>query len=410
MSRRLFQRILCLAFLCLATSPAWAISFDVTNVAVSAQADDAVKARDIALTKAQRLAFGTLVGRTEDKLTNVSDIQLARLVRGFSVQGEKVSGHSYSAKFTIRFNPNATQMFIQSNGFDLVEQTQQSGPVVANVTQMTSTTQTPAAEANPTVPAPATAPVAQNIVVLPVLDIGTRKTLWDEPNPWREIWQKNDYSQKGLSLRVPLGDVSDVTDVPDSQFLSGGKANISDMLTRYSANILYVVVARHQTDGMLLSLYRDDGNKLQFIRKNMVQSRAGYAFNDAVPAAVQMIIMAQNNKTAGSDVNDKPEEDLQAAAPVAPQTDMNTVLPITAGMPFMVTVPYQSLPQWVGIQKRLRLVPSIKMMMPLRVSPSSAQVRLITATSDSNALQKDLALQGFDIQQMPNGEIALTEK
>lgn len=56
---------------------------------------------------------------------------------------------------------------------------------------------------------------------------------------------------------------------------------------------------------------------------------------------------------------------------------------ITPNKPMLVTIPYQSLPQWVGIQKRLRLVPGITAVMPVRVSPSSAQVRIVTNASTS---------------------------
>lgn len=100
-------------------------------------------------------------------------------------------------------------------------------------------------------------------------------------------------------MRVPLGDVSDIADIPDTNFLTGGVANIRSMLDRYMASNLYVLIAKNQgaaldpSGGMALTLYRHDGRKLKFIRKMVVHSRPGYMFDDAIKPAMQMIVMAQ---------------------------------------------------------------------------------------------------------------------
>ena len=397
MVRLWLQRLVLTTFLCLVTVSVMAASYEVTNVVVSIQAEDAVKARDLAIIRAERQALAVLIGKTPEQIASTSDAQIARLVRGFSVQGERLAARSYAAKFTIRFNPNATQMFIQSNGYDLVEQARQNQPVVAmgtTTTVMQSTTTVVGSA-----PVAESAKTTQNVIVLPVLDIGTRRTLWDEPNPWREIWQKNDYSSHGLSVRVPLGDISDMTDVPDAKFLSGGPSEIANMLVRYGAGMLYVVVAKSQPDGLLLSLYRHDGNKLQFIRKAVVQTRAGYAFNDGVPKAIEMIATAQSNPAP-------------PATGVADQTDtaIADAAQIAANVPIMVTIPYQSLGQWVATQRRLHMVQGIRTIMPLRVSPSSAQVRIIPAISSIDDLKKNLAMQNFDLVSMPGGEMSLIDQ
>src|SRR4051812_10056037 len=66
---------------------AFAGNYDVPNIQVTVQAKDAVQARDQAITQAQRQALAVLVGRTTDKITNITDDQIARLISNFSVQG-----------------------------------------------------------------------------------------------------------------------------------------------------------------------------------------------------------------------------------------------------------------------------------------------------------------------------------
>src|SRR6202035_4182592 len=69
--------------------------------------------------------------------------------------------------------------------------------------------------APPKAAASATAPASADngtkpIVVLPVLQVGGKATLWDDPNPWRDAWQNRPAGGNPTHLLVPLGDVGDV--------------------------------------------------------------------------------------------------------------------------------------------------------------------------------------------------------
>ncbi len=379
-----------------------ASSYVVPDVTVIAEADNAVKAKDAAIQKAQRMAFAQLIGKQEVDIAAIGDKDITRLVSGFSLKNERVTSKSYSASFTIRFEPNRTQFFIQQQGFDLVDPTMLADAEEGAGIRL---------DADQTM-------LDTGVLLLPVLDIGSRRVLWDDPNPWRQVWQKRDYSMTGLSLRVPLGDIDDIRDVPDAEFLTGGRADIGQMLRRYGVNTLYVAVAKNQgpaldpSGGMVVSLYRHDGNRLGFVRKTILHPRPGYAFDDAVPAAVQMIVMAENNKTAheepvlaeegeGTNLFDSPAETETASIPAEEPPPLHGSL--------VVTVPYQSFAQWVDIQKRLRRVAGVQNILPIRVSPSSAQVELVTGISMA-ALAQNAAAQGFDLQTMPSGEMALIER
>ena len=403
MSRHILQLIIFMAFLCL-LSPVQAAPFEVTNIKVSIQAKDAVKARDQAITKAQRLAFATLVDKNEEQISSISDAQIARLVRGFSLRGERLAARSYGASFAIRFNPGAIQNFAQSNGFIINPQAFQGEIVVSATTTVTATPKLPGQvlsvpkAATPQAAEPAK-PELDSVVVLPVLDIGSRQIVWDEPNPWRVIWQKQDHSTPALQIQLPLGDITDVTEIPDTGFLNNGHADIQSLLSRYKASHLYVIVARNQASGgLLLSLYDHDGSKLKFVRKNIVQARPGFLFDDALPIALQMIKTAYKGAGNAEVVTENVTNTVSAET----ETPLNT--------PLTVTVPYQSLQQWVGIQKRLKLVAGIKSALPMRLSSSSAQVRIQPFNTTMEKLKQSLEAQGFALQNLANGEMALTER
>lgn len=385
MLRYLFLVLLTAAFFVISPYVS-AGNYDVTNLQVTAQAENAVKARDVAMAQAQRQAFAILIGQPLDKVTSISDDQIARLISNFSVQGERMAARSYTARFTFRFDPNRTQMFIQSHGFDLADpQTLNAGSVVTAQREIMETAYTPKA-----------------IIILPILDIGARRVLWDEPNPWRDIWQRTDHSDKALHVRVPIGDVSDIADVPDATFLNdqnNSTMNAADMLARYSAEELYVAVIKNQgaaldtASGMVLSLYRHDGDQLHFIRKTLLKARPGHAFDDAVPATLKIIAKRGGDQEEGVDETVKSET--------------SPVLPLAApGTPMSVTVPYQSLGQWVSIQRRLRRVTGVASVVPMRVSPSSANVRLVPSVG-MDELSESLRNNGFQLQTIPGGETVL---
>jgi hypothetical protein len=399
----MFLRIFIVLAFFLTGAAASASSYEISNVSVQIEADNAVKAKDNAIPLAQRQAFMVLVGKTVEETKDITDVEIARLVSGFSVKNEKLGARSYSAIFTVRFEPNRTQYFIQSKGYDIIDPATLTGETAGGI------------RANP-----AQDMLESGALVLPVLDIGTRRVLWDEPNPWREVWQKKDYSIKGMNLRVPLGDVTDIQDIPDAQFLTGAPADVGNMLRRYGVNTIYIALIKNQgaaldpSGGMTVSLYAHNGNKLSFVKKTILHPRAGYAFDDAVPAVVQMMADVRNNK----DTDEEPETELAAEEPKEEPTGNNIIFdesvlngaePAAVQGSVIVTVPYQSLGQWVGIQKRLRQVDGVLNILPIRVSPSSAQIELVTNVPQDTFAQ-NAALAGFEMQAMPNGELALIER
>jgi hypothetical protein len=382
------------ALILIAFAPAtMAASYDVANIQINIQSTNAVKARDQAISRAQRLAFAQLIGQTEENIKTIADDQIARLVKGFSVRNERMAARSYQAVFTVRFDPYRTQNYIDTNGFVLVDPTMMAPVAVSE------NTETPAIASE-------TVPLYKTVAILPVLDIGSRRVIWDEPNPWRNVWQQENHSTAQLKIALPLGDANDIGDIPNANFLQESEAaNIGNFLTRYNAESLYVLVAKNQgaaldpSGGMALSLYKHDGRKLVFIRKNVIRPRLGYMFEDAVPAGMTMVLEAQGLKSPAPEAAvEQPQQ--QFTPPVQEDVADNALV---------VTVPYQSLSQWVAIQQRLRSVPGVKNIVPMRLSPSSAQVRFFISGNTQDFLD-NMSAQGFELQTLPGGEVALIER
>ena len=61
------------------------------------------------------------------------------------------------------------------------------------------------------------------VVVLPVLTIGGRIELWDDPNPWRDAWAKHAGVEATLPVVVPVGDLADVAAIDAPKALAGDR-------------------------------------------------------------------------------------------------------------------------------------------------------------------------------------------
>ena len=133
--------------------------YTISNVTVDSTAQSAVQARDIARADGERKGFRMLLERLtlrEDwgRLPKISDADLIDLVQDFEVNSERSSTVRYLATLTFRFRPEPVRRLLRDQGIPFTET--RSKPVV----------------------------------VLPVLTMGDRNVLWDDPNPWRAAWSK----------------------------------------------------------------------------------------------------------------------------------------------------------------------------------------------------------------------------
>ena len=81
MLRHLHGLFILMALLVFAPQTVLGAAFEVTNIKVSIQSENAVKARDEAIGKAQRIGLATLTNRDPASLSGVTDAQISRLVR-----------------------------------------------------------------------------------------------------------------------------------------------------------------------------------------------------------------------------------------------------------------------------------------------------------------------------------------
>ncbi len=140
------------------------------------------------------------------------------------------------ASFTVRFRQNVQSYFTVKAA---------SASVIA-----------PKVEKLLAAPAAAAPKPPRAVLVLPYYEtVAGKKLLWEDNNRWMTVWQTAPPKIPGVSLLVPLGDISDVSTGPTDAVWSGTLAGIEKLRSNYNADEVLVAVANKSGPSLAVDLY-----------------------------------------------------------------------------------------------------------------------------------------------------------
>lgn len=213
-------------------------TYTVEGVSVDVTDENPVQARNKAISVAQRQALLILLERllppTEvSAYQYVSEERLDGLVQDFQIQNEKHSNVRYLATFKIRFRPAVVDQFISSPPpLPPREEKGTEGERGALVPQEKMPSSRPAAP-----------------LLIPLFERGGKIELWEEGNPWLQVWNEEDLETAQLVL--PVGDLQDREVLPVRDGLQFEGAVFSKILNRYQTNQALVVKLKEGTPATL---------------------------------------------------------------------------------------------------------------------------------------------------------------
>lgn len=321
--------------------------FTVRNVEVDVTAADAMAAREKAIDEAQRKAFGRLV----DKLSSQGGAKsvptpdnrgLDELVRNFEVDSEKVSTVRYIATFTVRFKPDAVRALLRSQ----------------NVT-FTETTSKP-------------------LLVLPLYRAEGALVLWDDPNPWREAWEKLGTIDAFVPLTVPAGDLADVQDISAEQALARDPERIRAIAKRYGAAGVLLAFATLRDENTLDVTATRTGTALP--EQTLVSTFSGEA--DVA------VLLAKAVKSVSKAVEDSWKRD--------------NVMRFDNQQTLTIKVPIANLSDWVEVRKRLATVPAVS---KTEIVSLTREVATLAVTFPGDGEQLAAALSTRDLALVQDGDV-----
>lgn len=309
--------------------------FEVLDIKVDETDETAAAAREKALQSGERRAWDTLVQRFVDpqqrRLPQFSQQEIGDAVKDFWVSGEKTSPVRYIATLNYNFKPQRVERLLASRGV-----------------RFTITRSDP-------------------LVVVPVYTADGTSKLWDDPNPWRQAWQG--MRLRGLlTLKVPQGDIGDLSTVGVEQAVAGDRARLAELAQRYEAADALVTLAKVEPgpspDSQQL--------KVTAIRYNLstTQPLADRSF-PIEGAGVTPELLGQAALAIANDV------DVAYRRGWTPATGLVSPLDARQSTTAQVVVPVSSLDDWVAKRKRIQSLPQLDRVKLVSLSRDAARLTIV---------------------------------
>ncbi len=237
------------------TANAYDSLFIVENIKVDITAKNAVLAQERALDKAQSKAFMILARRMVEEGQNITapdSITISSLVKDYEVTNEQLSAVRYVGTYTFRFREAAVSKFFSASGLNFTNES------------------------------------SKPLLVLPVLQSGGKNILWSEGNIWMQAWGRSDLSSGLVPVEVPIGDLSDISDINEDNALKYERRKLDKMLRRYNAKEAAIMIAVPDDKGELrISIYRTDRMSAQHVQDIIISSKNNETLEQIYDRAVK---------------------------------------------------------------------------------------------------------------------------
>jgi hypothetical protein len=286
-------------------------------------------------------------------LAKLSDNQVTDLVASFEVANEKMTAVRYVAEYTYHFQQRKVKALLASAGISIAP---------------------PGTSTAATATAPDT--LGKPIIVLPVLQIGPRVMLWDDPNPWREAWQQRSAASAASRLMVPLGDLGDVAAI------DADKARDGD------ADALAAIAKRYDTDDALLVLAVQRVGDKSRLDVTVRRYRAGLPVDvhfdtvDAKPGEQDGDLFRRAADAIAADIDSGWRNAKESASPLG---RLVAVLPIAG------------LDDWIRLRDRVAGLPAVRKLELQSLSRTEATI-VIQYVGDLDQLKSSLATIDLDLE------------
>jgi hypothetical protein len=323
--------------------------FTVSGVHVDERAETAAAAREQALQIGQRKAFEEVVARLtlpEDRagLATPETSVITNMVRDFGVSNEKTSSVRYIADMTVRFKDDELRRFLRFRDISFAEL--QSKPVM----------------------------------IVPVYRTNNFVNLWDDPNPWRDVWARNIATSGLVPIKAPIGDLTDISTISAEQAENGSMERLSELAKRYGADVAVVasadVTGPEGGESVDVSVARYDPSGAPQIFGVQEKTQAGETLDETLVRAAKA-------------VQDELADGWKRA----------NLINYSTGGDLMVFIPITGLGDWAGIENKLIGLPVVRNARVIAMSKREVQLS-IEYVGSTNQLQTALNQQNLSLSRM----------
>jgi len=309
--------------------------FTVENVTVDVTADNAINARNEAFEEAQGKAFKKLSARLiedgqADSLTTPSADTISTMIEDYEVTNEKLSSVRYIGTYTFSFDQSAVRRLFVSSGKSY------------------------------------TATQSRPLLMLPFYKKSARTVLWSPANTWMTAWSVAKSHSPLVPLVLPIGDLNDVRDLGEDEYLNFNAGKMARMVDRYDAGEAVIVLAVADEQ---LSTINGPGETAQgALNVTIYRTDRGYS-----EIADQFSVNAKPNQTVVSLMS---EAVMKVQKTLTQDWKSRTITSAAQNGVLDVTVPISSLREWTDIRRALERTRVISKTSLQSLTPRTAFVKL----------------------------------
>ncbi|HVC52379.1 MAG TPA: DUF2066 domain-containing protein [Stellaceae bacterium] len=345
-------------------NPASADPYTAT-VKVDATAENVVKAREEARLGGQRRALAEIAdnlagGPGNGKLSKLSDNQITDMVISFEVANERMTAVRYTADYTYHFRPADVQSVLH---------------IARPATGPAAGLEAPASTAPPSTAPPLGS--GKPVLLLALYQLGSRVVLWDDPNPWRDVWTQHQPGPGGVELTMPLGDVGDVAAIDADKARAGDPDALGRISRKYGTDDILVALAvargpANGPTGLDISVKRYHAGQLVYAHALSLTANPGESVEAFFLRAVQSTGAAIDSNWKG----------------IAPQSAQQASI--------TVVVEISGLDDWLRLHDQIAGLPMVRGVELRALSRQEATID-IAYTGDVDQLTASLAGDGLNL-------------
>lgn len=362
--------------------------FQVEGVQVDVSAQNAVLARQEAMSSAQMMAWDKMIaalaeeGEPVQYLKTPDPLSIAAMVETMEIRDEQTAPQQYKAAMDVIFSAQAVRHYMASLGISL-SIAKQARPV---------------------------------LLLAWYQDIRGAMHLWGDGNLWAPIWADK-AGRTDPPLRIPLGDVVDIADLNAKTPADVTPFQLQKLLDRYNLDRAIHVVAKQETPQRLkVTLYENNrelgSEDISAIDVNQDESIIHHQGVTRTLVMLKKQIQQPQSPHIHMPHAQNPDAYNQ---PYNPGQSDNTDAAQTAQFPALsATRDYsaiaraRSLPHWVGMKKRLEKALGPNTIQISSLSPSQIELTM-TGPNLYSDLSRMLAVYGLNAQSEPNGQITIRD-
>ncbi len=222
----------------------------VKNIYIELELKENVDHRSIAIEKSYEIALSRYLKwitlKETSDINNLVDLLEARdYVSGYSIENEKYKREKYSALITVNFEKNKLEKFLDSKNIEFYSK---KGP---------------------------------KTLIIPVINFEQRLILWDDPNPWFDVWLRRPLDSNLNLFTLPDGEANDLITLSAQDAVNLKYFKIKKLANKYQAEQAYILLVnvKSYNEKFNLSLKVYDGLTQEFIFSSNIENIETHNFD-----------------------------------------------------------------------------------------------------------------------------------